>query len=51
MINLDPKNPLLHIWDDIFNCNQPMQVTGKSFIKKLDDFEYLSINDYKFIKG
>jgi len=51
MINLDPKNPLLHIWDDIFNCEQPMQVTGKSFIKKLDDFEYLSINDYKFIKG
>jgi len=50
LIQLDPKNPLLHIWDDMFNSKKVLQISGLPFIKQLDDFEYLSIKNFKLAK-
>ena len=47
LIQLEPKNPLLHIWDDIFNSKKVLQISGLAFIKNMDDFEYLSIKNWK----
>ena len=48
LIQLEPKNPLLHVWDDIFNSKKVLQISGMTFVKRLDDFEYLSIKNWKF---
>jgi hypothetical protein len=50
LIQLDPKNPLLHIWDMMFNSEKVLQISGLPFIKHLDDFEYLSIKNFKLAK-
>jgi len=50
LIQLEPKNPLLHIWDDIFNSKKVLQISGLPFIKHMDDFEYLSIKNFKLAK-
>jgi len=47
LIQLEPKNPLLHIWDDMFNSKKVLQISGTSFVKSMDDFEYLSIKNWK----
>lgn len=49
VIYIDPKNPLLHIWDNIFNSKKVLQISGTSFVKHMDDFEYLSINNWKLV--
>ena len=50
LIQLDPKNPLLHIWDALFASEKVLQISGLPFIKHLDDFEYLSIKNFKLAK-
>lgn len=50
LIELEPKNPLLHIWDSIFNSKKVLQISGMSFIKDMDDFEYLSMKNWKLDK-
>ena len=50
LIQLEPKNPLLHIWDEIFNSKKVLQISGMPFIKHMDDFEYLSIKNFKLAK-
>lgn len=51
MIQLEPKNPLLHLWDEIFDSNKVLQISGLPFVKNMDDFEYLSIKNFKLQKG
>lgn len=50
LIELEPKNPLLHIWNDIFNSKKVLQIRGMAFVRGIDDFEYLSIKDWKLTK-
>lgn len=47
LIQLEPKNPLLHIWDNLFSTKKVLQVSGLPFIKNMDDFDYLSIKNWK----
>lgn len=47
LIQLEPKNPLLHIWDNLFSTKKALQISGLPFIKNMDDFEYLSIKNWK----
>ena len=51
MIQLEPKNPLLHMWDEIFDSKKVLQISGLPFVKNMDDFEYLSIKNFKLQKG
>jgi hypothetical protein len=50
LIQLEPKNPLLHIWDDMFTSKKVLQISGTSFVKSMDDFEYLSIKNWTLAK-
>ena len=50
LIQLEPKNPLLHIWDDMFDSKKVLQISGFPFVKNMDDFEYLSIKNWKLAK-
>jgi len=47
LIQLEPKNPLLHIWDTMFSNKKVLQISGMTFHKVMDDFEYLSIKNWK----
>jgi len=49
-IQLEPKNPLLHIWDDMFSSKKVLQISGTAFVKSMDDFEYLSIKNWTLAK-
>jgi hypothetical protein len=51
LIQLEPKNPLLHLWDEIFDSKKVLQISGLPFVKNMDDFEYLSIKNFKLQKG
>jgi hypothetical protein len=51
LIQLEPKNPLLHIWDDMFTSKKVLQISGTSFVKSMDDFEYLSIKNWTLAKS
>lgn len=50
LIQLEPKNPLLHIWDNMFSSKKVLQISGMSFVKSMDDFEYLSIKNWTLVK-
>ena len=50
LIQLEPKNPLLHIWDDMFTSKKVLQISGTAFVKSMDDFEYLSIKNWTLVK-
>lgn len=51
LIQLEPKNPLLHIWDEMFNSKKVLQISGLPFVKHMDDFEYLSIKNFRLQQG
>jgi hypothetical protein len=50
LIQLEPKNPLLHIWNNMFSSKKVLQISGMSFVKSMDDFEYLSIKNWTLAK-
>jgi len=51
VINIDSKNPLEHIWNNIFDNSHNLIVSGKYYLKDLEDFEYFSIKNWELQKG
>ena len=47
MIQIDTKNPLEHLWNRIFETSATLDVSGNFNLKKRDNFEYASINQWK----
>lgn len=47
MIQIDTKNPLEHLWNHVFNASATIDVEGNFNLKKRDNFEYASINQWK----
>ena len=43
----DVSNPLEHIWSMLFAKNKIMEVTGSYYAKSRDEFEYLSVKNWK----
>jgi hypothetical protein len=43
----DVSNPLEHIWSMLFAKNEIMEVTGSYYTKSRDEFEYLSVKNWK----
>ena len=51
VISLEPKNTLLKIWEHFFNKNEQIVISGTTFCKTLDGFEYLSIKNWEIVHG
>jgi len=47
MVAVDPKNELLSIWDRLFETKSIMKIKGKSFVRHIDENEYLSIKKWE----
>jgi hypothetical protein len=47
MLALDAKNPLLHIWNHLFETKDVLSMTGSFFAQSRDDFEYYSVKNYQ----
>ena len=47
VINIDSKNPLEHIWNNIFDNSHNLNVSGKYYLKDREDFEYFSIKNWE----
>jgi hypothetical protein len=50
LITLDIKNPLEHIWDNIFDNEKTLKIEGTFIRRNTDDFEYFRITDWKLTK-
>jgi hypothetical protein len=51
VINIDSKNPLEHIWNNVFDNSDTLNVKGKYYLKDNEDFEYFSIKNWELQKG
>lgn len=51
VINIQKDNPLLNVWDHIFNTNKVLQISGGYQFKKLDNFEYFVINNWDIVQA
>ena len=51
VINIDSKNPLEHIWNNVFDNSDTLNVKGKYYLKDNEDFEYFSIKNWELEKG
>lgn len=45
MMGLTVKNPLQHVWDNMFDNTEVLPIEGAFVVKKKDDFEYFLITD------
>jgi len=48
-IQLEPSNPLMHMWDSIISSKKVLQIKGNTKVVKSDDFDYLLLNDWKLM--
>ena len=46
MIPIDPKNELLPLWNRLFETKSTMEISGITFVKSVDEIEYLSIKKW-----
>ena len=46
-LKIDPKNPLLHIWDHMFGSQKELVIETKLFPKERDGLHYLQASDWK----
>lgn len=46
MIPIDPKNELLPLWNRLFETKSTMEISGITFVKPIDEIEYLSIKKW-----
>lgn len=46
LMTLDAKNPLVHIWDHLFETKDLLSINGTFFAQSRDDFEYFSIKNW-----
>lgn len=51
VIVITKDNPLLNVWDHIFTSNKVLQISGGYEFKKLDNFEYFSINKWDIVQA
>jgi hypothetical protein len=51
LITIENKNPLEHLWNHIFNSSATIEVTGNFNLKKRDNFEYASVNNWSLSKS
>lgn len=52
LITLEPKNPLAHIWDYLFETKELLSIAGFYYtIDSKYEFEYFSIRNWKLIQG
>jgi hypothetical protein len=51
LIDIDSKNPLEHIWNNIFDNSHNLIVKGKYYTKDREDFEYFNIKNWSLEKG
>lgn len=51
LIALQPNNTLLKLWEHFFNKNEQIVISGTTFCKTLDGFEYLSIKNWEIVHG
>jgi hypothetical protein len=51
LITLQPSNTLIKLWEHFYNKNEPLVVSGTTFCKTLDGFEYLSIKNWEIVHG
>jgi hypothetical protein len=47
MIAVEPRNELLSIWDRLFETKSIIKIKGKTFVKHIDENEYLSIKKWE----
>ncbi len=47
MLSLDAKNPLLPIWNHLFETKDVLTMKGSFFAQSRDDFEYYSVKNYE----
>jgi hypothetical protein len=45
MMGLSVKNPLQHVWDNMFDNTEVLPIQSKFIVKKKDDFEYFLITE------
>ena len=46
MIGIEPKNPLKHIWDKLFDSER-LQIEASYCPKKYDDLQYYQLINWK----
>lgn len=46
LMTLDAKNPLVHIWDHLFETKDLLSVNGTFYAQSRDDFEYFSVKNW-----
>jgi hypothetical protein len=51
LIELGEKNPLQHLWDYIFDTEKSIKIVGNYARRKLDDFEYFSVEKWEIDRG
>jgi hypothetical protein len=51
VMTLDKKNPLEHIWENVFNTEKVLQIKGAYCRRKQDEFEYYSIDNWTLEKA
>jgi len=49
VISLQTNNTLLNLWEHFFNKKEPLVLSGTTFCKSLDGFEYLSIKNWQIV--
>jgi hypothetical protein len=52
LLTLEPKNPLAHIWDYLFETKELLSIAGLYYTNDSKyEFEYFSIKNWKLIQG
>lgn len=51
LIELLEKNPLQHLWDHMFDTEKSIKIVGNYARRKLDDFEYFSVEKWEIDRG
>jgi hypothetical protein len=47
MLAIDAKNPLLSVWNNLFETKDVLLMKGSFFAQSRDDFEYYSVKNYE----
>jgi hypothetical protein len=47
MLAVDAKNPLLSVWNHLFETKDVLLMKGSFFAQSRDDFEYYSVKNYE----
>lgn len=50
VITITKDNPLLPVWDNIYNNTKVLKISGGYEFKKLDNFEYFKINKWNMVQ-